>query len=287
MFAFISVSRRVALVGALLALAPTVLPSVPAMAQPISPVPTRPVAQQPSSPPAASPSVASLSEAEIAGRAGPSVVLIDTPTGRGSGVKLAQGIVTNEHVVGGATSIEVVRHDGTKAAATAVKCDPRSDLALLRTDLDLPSLDLAPARSHRQGDLVLVMGYPLSTRLQGSSTLTRGLISAMRTDERGMTEIQTDAAINGGNSGGAMLNMNGKLIGIPYYRFANAQGISFAVSSESVQGLLDSARLPCPTVSAPGTLLLADDFSNRSNGFMPLISPVPSAYNVNYTDGEY
>jgi hypothetical protein len=190
-------------------------------------------------------------------------------------------------VVGGASRVEVVRGDGTRAVATPLKCDPRTDLALLRTDLDLPAVELAPARAHRQGDPVLVMGYPLSTRLQGSSTLTRGLISAIRTDERGMTEIQTDAAINMGNSGGALLNMQGKVIGIPYLRYAGAQGIGFAVSSEAVQALLDSTGMPCPTSSPAGTVLLTDNFSNRLSGLMPLTSPVPNAYNVEYANGEY
>jgi S1-C subfamily serine protease len=214
-------------------------------------------------------------------------VLIDTPTGTGSGVKLAQGIITNEHVIGSTAHITVMRSDGTRAPATAVKCDPRADLALLSTTLDVPAVELAPARGHRQGDPVLVMGYPLSTRLQGSSTLTRGLLSAIRTDERGLTELQTDAAINGGNSGGAMLNMQGRLIGIPYATYSPAQGISLAAASESVQRLLDSPGQPCPSAVPPGTVLASDDFANRLAGFMPLASSVPEAYAVDYVAGEY
>jgi hypothetical protein len=262
-----------------------------ALAQPVQPPQTPPSGQpQPPTPPPVAPTATSLAltEADIAGRAGPSVVLIDTPSGTGSGVRVAQGIITNEHVVGGASRIEVMRADGTRASATPVKCDPRSDLALLRTDLELPSVDLAPARGHRQGDPVLVMGYPLSSRLQGSSTLTRGLISAIRTDERGLTEIQTDAAINTGNSGGALLNMQGRLIGVPYSRYAGGvQGIGFAVSSEAVQALLDGPGFPCPSASPPGTVLLADNFADRINGVMPLVSPVPNAYSFSYVEGEY
>jgi len=226
-------------------------------------------------------------ETEIANRVAPAVVQVITPYGQGSGVRIAQGILTNEHVVGGADRVEVMRTDGQKVPATTLRCDPVLDLALLAADLDVPVVELAPARGHRQGDPVLVLGFPLSNVLSGQSSLTRGLISAIRQDERGLVLVQTDAAINPGNSGGAMLNNQGALIGVPAYTIRGTSGINFGIATESVEAFLSGPPKPCSNGAGPDTVLLSDSFDDPFAGVLPLSSASPSRFASRYVESEY
>lgn len=190
--------------------------------------------------PAATPTPvpAALSEADVAARVGPSVVQIVTERGGGSGVKIQQGVVTSAHVVGSLDRVEVVRSDGVRSPAVVSRADFGFDLALLSLDLDLPPLDMEPARLQRQGETVLVFGYPLGHVLGGQATLTRGLLSAVREPEEGLVLVQTDAAMNPGSSGGAIVNMRGKLIGVSAFGMGINGGLNFGVATESVQALL-------------------------------------------------
>jgi serine protease Do len=139
-------------------------------------------------------------------------------------VKTSAGIVTNAHVVGAANQVQVLTSSGKSLDATVVARDDRRDLALLTSSDDLPPLDRAPAQEQRQGQTVLVMGYPRPDLLEGQATLTRGLISAIRRDpETSVLYVQTDAAINPGNSGGPMMNLQGKLVGIVSFRLKDSQ----------------------------------------------------------------
>lgn len=163
----------------------------------------------------------------------------------GSGVILdADGhIVTNDHVVHGADQIRVQLADGRVATPTIVGTDPDTDLAVLRVDLENPPV-MPMGRSNvlRAGDVVLAIGNPFGL----SQTVTQGIVSATGRGRLGVTDfedfIQTDAAINFGNSGGALINTDGELIGINTAVLAQTlgtDGISFAIPVNMVRGVMD------------------------------------------------
>ena len=154
---------------------------------------------------------------------------------KGSGVIInsAGYIVTNNHVVGGAQRIEVVLHDGRRLEAQIIGQDPDTDLAVISTQLkQLPAVDIADNNKMRVGDIVLAIGNPFGI----GQTVTQGIISATGRDRIGLNTyenfIQTDAAINKGNSGGALINTRGEILGINsaiYSQTGNYLGISFAI----------------------------------------------------------
>lgn len=163
----------------------------------------------------------------------------------GSGVILDSDghLVTNHHVIQGADQIRVQLADGRVATPTIVGTDPDTDLAVLRVDLENPPV-MPMGRSHvlRAGDVVLAIGNPFGL----SQTVTQGIVSATGRGRLGVTDfedfIQTDAAINFGNSGGALINTEGELIGINTAVLAQTlgtDGISFAIPVNMVRGVMD------------------------------------------------
>jgi Do/DeqQ family serine protease len=167
----------------------------------------------------------------------------------GSGVIVrADGIiVTNNHVVEGAQSLKVVLADRREYDAELVLADPRVDLAVLRINVageQLPMLPFADTHTLQVGDLVLAIGNPFGL----SQTVTSGIISALARTEVGVSDyaffIQTDAAINRGNSGGALVDMSGSLVGINsaiYSESGGSNGIGFAIPAEMVRRVVESA----------------------------------------------
>jgi serine peptidase DegS len=162
----------------------------------------------------------------------------------GSGVVLdGEGhIVTNNHVVPEAAAISVQVSDGRVAPAKVLGRDPDTDLAVLKVDLaDLPTMTLGRSDTLRSGDVVLAIGNPVGL----SQTVTQGIVSATGRGLYGMVAdfenfIQTDAAINAGNSGGALVNARGELVGINtavLARNAGIEGISFAIPVDLVRGV--------------------------------------------------
>ncbi len=153
----------------------------------------------------------------------------------GSGVIIREDgyILTNEHVVNGVEDIAVALWDGRFATADVVGADPETDLAVLKVELQgLPAAPLAVDTQPRVGDVVLAIGNALGL----SHTVTMGIVSATgRNDLRALLYedfIQTDAAINQGNSGGALVNVDGEVIGINTRNLARAvggQNIGFAI----------------------------------------------------------
>ncbi|MEM1410932.1 MAG: trypsin-like peptidase domain-containing protein [Pseudomonadota bacterium] len=153
----------------------------------------------------------------------------------GSGVIIREDgyILTNEHVVNRVTNISVALWDGRYAAAEVVGADPATDLAVLKIDLEgLPEAPLAVDTRPRVGDVVLAIGNALGL----SHTVTLGIVSATgRNDLRALLYedfIQTDAAINVGNSGGALVNVDGEVIGINTRNLGQdvgGQNIGFAI----------------------------------------------------------
>jgi serine protease Do len=166
----------------------------------------------------------------------------------GSGVIIDSNgyIVTNNHVVEGATQITVTLSDRREFAAKIVGTDPKTDLAVIKIEVtDLPVLNWAEYEKLQVGDLVLAVGSPFGL----SSTVTLGIISALGRGNVGIADyedfIQTDAAINPGNSGGALVNMNGDLIGINtaiFSRTGGSEGIGFAIPSSIALDIVDSLQ---------------------------------------------
>lgn len=166
----------------------------------------------------------------------------------GSGVVLDPNgyIVTNNHVVEGATQITVTLSDRREFPAKIIGTDPKTDLAVIKIDVkDLPSLKWAEYEKLQVGDVVLAVGSPFGL----SSTVTLGIISALGRGNVGIADyedfIQTDAAINPGNSGGALVNMNGELIGINtaiFSRTGGSEGIGFAIPSSIALDIVDSLQ---------------------------------------------
>jgi S1-C subfamily serine protease len=166
------------------------------------------------------------------------------PMGSGSGVTISPDglILTNNHVVEGAEEIEISGADERRYNARILGRDPDTDLALLRagTAERLPSVELANSKLVKAGQLAIAIGNPLGFE----QTVTAGIVSAVGRSLRAQNGrtigdvIQTDAALNPGNSGGALLGSNGQVIGINTAMIMGAQGICFAVASNTARTIL-------------------------------------------------
>lgn len=173
-------------------------------------------------------------------------------TSLGSAVILnADGyLLTNNHVVAGADEILVSLRDGREALAELIGTDPETDLAVLKIDLhELPIATISPTQQ-RIGDVVMAIGNPFGL----GQTVTMGIVSATGRNQLGLNTyedfIQTDAAINQGNSGGALIDANGNLIGINTAIFSQSggsQGIGFAIpvnlAVEVMQAIISQGRV--------------------------------------------
>jgi 2-alkenal reductase len=167
----------------------------------------------------------------------------NTGVAEGSGVIIdAQGhILTNAHVVQGAQQLEVVFNDGTRTSAQLVGADATRDIAVLQVSGNVPAyLSLGDSSALELGETVIAIGSPLGTF---SGSVTVGVVSGLDRSVQGASQdhlIQTDAAINSGNSGGPLLNLNGEVIGINtlVVRRTNngdiAEGLGFAIPSNTL-----------------------------------------------------
>ncbi len=166
-------------------------------------------------------------------------------------------IVTNVHVVRGATDIKVALSDKREFEAKVVLEDKRSDLAVLRIkdgSKRFPYLQFANSDALQVGDVVLAIGNPFGV----GQTVTHGIVSAVARTDVGSNNyqffIQTDAAINPGNSGGALVDLEGRLVGINNMilsRSGGSQGIGFAIPSNMVRVVVASAERGGKTVERP------------------------------------
>jgi serine peptidase DegS len=153
-------------------------------------------------------------------------------------------IVTNQHVIAGADSIRVQLSDGRIADATIVGQDPDTDIAILHLGIgNLPVMPLGRSDTLRVGDIVLAIGNPYGL----SQTVTQGIVSATGREQLGLATfenfIQTDAAINLGNSGGALIDAHGDLVGINTAvlnrAYGGPEGIGFAIPVNLVRGVME------------------------------------------------
>jgi S1-C subfamily serine protease len=183
--------------------------------------------------------------------------------GSGSGFIIDQQghIVTNNHVIDGADSIEVQLFDSTVASAEVVGVDPQNDLAVIKVDVladKLQPVDMSFDGELRVGQRAIAIGNPFGL----SWTLTSGVISSLgrplqeSNGETIFNVIQTDAAINPGNSGGPLLNSRGQLIGVNTAIQSGADNIGFAVPLSTVKrivpALIENGRYPHPSLGAAG-----------------------------------
>jgi serine protease DegS len=177
----------------------------------------------------------------------PGVALRGRALGSGVVIDRRGYVVTNWHVIRDAEEIRVQLADGRVATPRIVGSDPESELALLRIDMpDLPSIALGRSDGLQVGEVVLAIGNSLGL----SQTVTMGIVSATGRGQLGITEfedfIQTDAAINVGNSGGALVNSRGELVGINTATISAAprdstmpEGIGFAIPVNLVRGVME------------------------------------------------
>ena len=243
----------------------------------------------------------STAVAGIVERVGPTVVRVDTrrsgPAARGglgSGVILSPDglILTNSHVVSGAHTIGLADTEGRTTDAQLIGEDPDTDLALIRANAarDLPAAALGDSARLRRGQLVAAIGNPLGFEW----TVTAGVISALGRSLPASTGrmiedvIQTDAALNPGNSGGPLVSSRGEVVGINTAVIPGAQGISFAVASNTASFILGElirhgrvrrafVGVTAETAPVPRRFALAAGLSNASGAMLRTIDQSGSA----------
>ncbi|WP_027309068.1 S1C family serine protease [Caloramator sp. ALD01] len=165
--------------------------------------------------------------------------------GTGSGIIFDKSgyIVTNQHVIDGASEVYVTLAGGKKLPARVIGADYRTDLAVLKIEAqNLPVAKFGDSSKVRVGDIAVAIGNPLGEEFSGS--VTAGVISAvnrkMTVDGRTYKVIQTDASINPGNSGGALCNEAGEVIGINSLKISSAEGMGFAISINEAKPIIES-----------------------------------------------
>ncbi|MGB6656578.1 MAG: trypsin-like peptidase domain-containing protein, partial [Methylovirgula sp.] len=187
---------------------------------------------------------------EVVERVSPSVVRLDVRHGdgrrggTGSGVIVSPDglILTNSHVVQGGKRAEVSTLDGRTLSARVLGDDPDTDLALVRVDENttLPAASIGDSKKLKPGEIAIAIGNPLGFE----ASVTAGIISALGRSLRAKSGrviddvIQTDAALNPGNSGGPLVSARGEVIGVNTAMIAGAQGICFAVAANTARFVL-------------------------------------------------
>ncbi|GEM_PF-4914741 len=210
----------------------------------LTPTPAPPKSSITARPTQAAPSP-TISASEMLNTLKKSMVRIKTDSGSGSGqVILSDGyVLTANHVIEGATSVKVVMPDGTELAGKTLGRDEMRDIALIKVSAEnLKAVSVGKSGDLKVGDEVYVVGFPLD--LKGDATVSKGIVSANRKDkDTGVTAIQTDATVNFGNSGGALVNKSGEFVGVIVSKYigTGVEGVGFAVPYDEINAVM--ARL--------------------------------------------
>ena len=205
---------------------------------------------------------------EIVSRAMPAVVRVEAAGGFGSGFFVrSDTVLTNVHVVTTNSTVTIRMADGSTQSARVQLTAPEFDIAVLRVAAPLgsqPTLTMGSAVRARPGQEVIVLGTPMGLQ----NTVTRGIVSALRQAGR-VTLVQTDAAVNPGNSGGPVLDREGNVLGIATMGVKSAvtQGLSFAVAIDHAEELLAGRRSTSGSSDTPLASL------NQSLGAPPAPAP--------------
>lgn len=217
-----------------------------------------------------------LDRQEIYNQCNPWVVYIRSinaqgRAGGGSGVIMSEDgyIITNAHVIDGTQRVQVIFQDNTVKEAVLVGAHEDYDLAVLKVEAEnLPCARFAVSAYLRVGDPVVALGNPLGSRLRG--TMTEGIVSALdrSVDLDGVTMslIQTTAALNPGNSGGALINDRGQVVGITTMkmmsRYSTIEGLSFAIPSRLVKKVVDQLIATGEAKSPALGIVVRFDYAN-------------------------
>lgn len=192
--------------------------------------------------------------------------------GAGSGVIISKDgyIVTNNHVVSGATSLKVTTTDGTEYDASVVGKDSQTDLAVIKVDANnLQAATLGDSDILQVGDPAIAIGNPLG---ELGGTVTTGIISAtdrqITIDDETMTLLQTDAAINPGNSGGGLFNADGNLIGIVNAKESSTgiEGLGFAIPITPAQDIITELMQNGSVTSRSALNVSLYDYTSNNQG---------------------
>lgn len=213
---------------------------------------------------------ATLTTAQIAKRVSPSVVTIEGKTASGdvlgSGFIVSKDgkLVTNLHVIRDMKTASIHLANGEIFDSVSVLAtDERRDLAIIGVaGYNLPILDLGNSDSVTLGEPVVIVGSPRG--LEG--TVTAGILSSVRDSGEGFKVLQTDAAVNPGNSGGSLVNRKGEAIGVVSFKLSSSEGLNFAIPINYVRGLLNNLQEP----------LTLDQMRNRLVASATSQSDVPS-----------
>jgi S1-C subfamily serine protease len=247
---------------------------------------------------------------DVVDRIGPAVVRLDVRaaggrrrSGTGSGVVVAPDglVLTNSHVVGAAAHVDVGTLEGRTLTARVVGDDPDTDLALVRVNesVSLPSATLGDSKRLKRGQLVVAIGHPLGFE----STVTAGVISALGRSLRASTGrliddlIQTDAALNPGNSGGPLVSTRGEVIGINTAVIMGAQSICFAVASNTANFVLGElvrhgrvrrayVGIAAQQTAIPRRLQLAAELAQKSAVVATTVDPAGPAERAGLKPGD-
>jgi len=212
----------------------------------------------------------SLTTAQIAKRVSPSVVVIQgkTESGNvlGSGFIVSKDgtIVTNLHVIRDMKTATVQLASGEVFDSVSVRAvDERRDLAIVQVaGFKLPVLELGDSDALTVGEPLVIVGSPRG--LEG--TVTAGILSSVRDSGEGFRVLQTDAAVNPGNSGGPLVNSKGQAVGVVSFKLLAAEGLNFAIPANYVRGLLNSLREPMTLEQMRGSLSAKSAADDQSSG---------------------
>ena len=210
-------------------------------------------------------------------------------------------LVTNSHVVNSNTVAEITLSDGIKKMGQVLVTDKKSDLALIKIDAEnLAVLEFGDSSELLLGQEIIVIGYPKG--LAGSATITKGLVSAIRKNLFGLNSvIQTDAALNPGNSGGPMLDLTGKVIGVAQAKITDSEGLNLGIPSEEVEPVImnwlksydDGIILESEFVKNNEQILsfesnqgsISDDIYTNSKYWYSI--QIPDEWDINYSNPDF